>query len=309
MIPVLVFLCLVIAVFLLISYYTYTLAFDSPSKTRDDHFSLPNSAQYRVYRDETLARVKRLLAEECEEVSITSFDGLKLSGRYYHRFDHAPVALCVHGWRSTGVRDFSGGAFSLMEMGYNVLLIDQRAQGKSEGRAMTFGIKERYDCLEWIRYLNTRFPEKPDIVLYGVSMGGATVLMATGLELPDNVRCVVADSPYSSPAEIIRKVCRDRKISPAVAWPFLYTGARLFARFDPNETTAAKEVRKANIPILIIHGTDDRFVPCEMSEEIAAANPLAERAVFEGAGHGISFLKDQPRYEALVRDITERARS
>lgn len=308
MLPVCIVLCLLAAGFLLISYCTYTLAFRSPPEKRDSHFDLPASRQYQPYREESLARIRRLLAEEYEPVSVTSFDGLKLTGRYYHRADGAPTALCVHGWRSTGVRDFCGGAFFLMELGFNVLLIDQRGQGHSGGRAMTFGVKERHDCLTWIRYLNRRFPDKPDIFLYGVSMGAAAVLMAAGLELPDNVRAIAADSPYSAPAEIIRKVCRDRGIPPAAAWPFLYTGARLFAQFDPNEITAADSAAKASVPILIIHGTDDRFVPCAMSEEIAAASPLVKREVFDGAGHCLAFLTDRPRYEALIRDLIGRAR-
>lgn len=301
--------CALLAVFLLISYFTYTMAFYSAPKSRDHHFDLPANEQYEPFRELNRSRIQKLINEDHEDVSITSFDGLKLTAKYYHRRDGAPIAICIHGWRGTGVRDFSGGAFSLMGMGFNVLLIDQRAQGKSEGRAMTFGIKERYDCLGWVHYLNHRFGEQTDIFLYGISMGGATVLMAAGLDLPKNVRCAVADSPYSSPTEIIKKVCRDRKIPPSLAYPFLYAGAAIFARFNLSETTAAREVRKAKIPILIIHGTDDRFVPCEMSEEIAAANPLVERHVFEGAGHGICFLIDQARYEALVREITRKATS
>lgn len=305
---VVLIICIALAAFLLISHYTYRIAFYSSKKSRDNHFNLPDTEQYNVFREENRARVARLVAEEYEDVSITSFDGLKLTGKYYHRYDNAPVAICVHGWRGTGIRDFCGGAFTLMELGYNVLLVDQRAQGKSEGHAMTFGIKERYDCLEWIHYVISRCGAQTDIFLYGISMGGATVLMTTGLDLPQNVRCVVADCPYSSPKKIICKVCRDMKIPPALAYPFLLVGARVFARFNLNETTAADEVRKAKIPILVIHGTDDRFVPCSMSEEIAAANPRVNRQVFEGAGHGLSFLIDQPRYEALVRDITEQAK-
>ncbi len=219
------------------------------------------------------------------------------------------MVVCFHGWRSTGIRDFCGIASTFLDMNHNVLLVDQRAQGKSEGRSMTFGIKERYDCQTWINYINDRFSSSTDIFLCGLSMGAATVLMASGLELPANVRCVLADSPYSSPAEIIKKVCGDMKIAPAIAWPFLCVGARLFAGFNLTAATAADAIRRATIPILIMHGTDDRFVPCEMSAEFPSLNPLVERHTFEGAGHGISFLLDQPRYEAIVQDFINRAKS
>ena len=309
MLHALIILGLFLAAFLFSSYYTYTLAFYSSPKRRKNPYILPNTEQYNVFREENTARVAKLLAEKYEPVSTTSFDGLALTGKYYHRQEGAPVVVCFHGWRSTGIRDFCGIASTFLAMNHNVLLVDQRAQGKSEGRSMTFGIKERYDCQTWINYINDRFSSSTDIFLCGLSMGAATVLMASGLELPDNVRCVLADSPYSSPAEIIKKVCRDMKIAPAIAWPFLCVGARLFAGFSLTAATAADAIRRATIPILIMHGTDDRFVPCEMSAEFPSLNPLVERHTFEGAGHGISFLLDQPRYEAIVQDFINRAKS
>lgn len=300
-------LCALLLAFCIVSYCICRAAFLTVPKRRPDPFELPRSRQFDPYRAEHRAGVERLLREEHEAVQTTSFDGLRLSGKYYHRTDGGPVAICVHGWRSTGVRDFSGGAQFLLEQGWNVLLIDQRGQGDSQGRAMTFGVKERLDCLSWVNWAVERFGREVRLVLYGVSMGGATVLMAAGLDLPENVCCVVADSPYSSPAKIIKKVCRDRGIPPTAAWPFLYVGARLFARFDLNEVTAADAVRRTKVPVLIIHGSDDRFVPCAMSAEIAEASPLAQRQVFPGAGHGVSFLADRPRYEALLRDFLRRA--
>lgn len=302
-----VFLLVLIAAVLAISGYTYYIAFYSPPGSRRRDNDLPDTDQYNVFRDDNLKRIARLRAEEHEELSIRSFDGLRLTGKYYYRHDNAPVAICFHGWRGSGIRDFCSGAFALMEQGFNVLLVDQRAQGNSEGRTITFGIKERFDCLEWARYVSRRFGPDADILLYGISMGGATVLMASGLELPENVRCIVADSPYSSPGDIIKKVCADMKVPSRIAYPFIVLAARLFGRFDLSATTAEAEVCKARLPILVIHGDDDRFVPCSMSECLARCNPLVERQVFSGAGHGLSFLVDRPRYEDLIRDFTKRA--
>lgn len=136
-------------------------------------------------------------------------------------------------------------------------------------------------------------------------MGAATVLMAAGLGLPENVRCVVADCPYSSPKAIIQKVCTDMKIPPAIAYPFVALGARMFGAFSLSSVSTEEEVRKATVPILVIHGTDDRFVPCSMSESFTS-NPHVQRETFPGAGHGLSFLVDRPRYEKLIRDFTAR---
>lgn len=305
--PYFIFLCVLAATCLLISYYTYRVAFLSPKKGPDGDLALPDTDQYNVFREANRERIRKLAAQEHEEVSIRSHDGLTLRGKYYHRRDGAPVAICFHGWHGSGIRDFCGGAPALMRMGCNVLLIDQRAQGASDGNAITFGIKERYDCLGWVNYVVDRCGPDTDIFLYGVSMGGATVLMAAGLGLPENVRFIVADSPFSSPVKIIQKVCRDNRIPPALALPFLRLGAALFGRFNLTETTAADEVGKTDIPILLVHGTDDRFVPHEMSAEIAAAHPRIRRELFEGAGHGLSFLVDQPRYEALIQDLISAA--
>ena len=133
-----------------------------------------------------------------------------------------------------------------------------------------------------------------------------TVLMASGLPLPANVKGIVADCPYTSPKEIIMKVCRDMKLPARPLWPLVWLAARLFARFDPNAADAARAVTRTPVPVLLIHGEDDRFVPAYMSEPMAAANPArVTRATFPGTGHGLSYLEDTPRYQKLTRDFIE----
>ena len=300
-----VLLCLAAA--LLAVFASYRLCFYSPVGNQNDIYHYPSAEQYLPYRETALGWIRDLAALDWEEVSIRSRDGLRLAGRVLPGAEGAPAAICFHGYRARALRDFCGGARDILDMGFHLLLPDQRAQGDSEGHTMTFGIREREDCAEWVRYAAERFGPETEIVLYGISMGAATVLMASGDELPGNVRCIVADCPYSSPKAIIRKVCREDLHLPAgLCWAFLRLGARLFGRCDPEETTAAAEVRKSRVPILILHGEDDRFVLCAMSEEIAAASPLAERHTFPGAGHGLSYMTDRERYLTLVRDMVER---
>ena len=129
-------------------------------------------------------------------------------------------------------------------------------------------------------------------------MGAATVLMTAGLpELPDNVRGVIADSPYSCPREILRIVCRNMHLPPALICPFVFLGARLIGGFDMAAGSPKEAVKQAKVPILIIHGEDDRMVPCAMSREIAAncASPI-RLETFPGAGHGLSYILDKERY-------------
>lgn len=238
---------------------------------------------------------------------MVSRDGLKLQARYYHQSDDAPLVLCFHGYRGTPFRDFSGGTGLYRSTGFNLLMVEQRAHCSSEGHTITFGVKERYDCLDWIKYARERFGEEREMLLAGISMGAATVLMASGLELPRNVRGVIADAPYTSPKAIIQKVCGDMGLPVRLAMPFASVAARVFGGFGLTDANAAEAVQHATVPILLIHGEDDRFVPCGMGREIAAAAPeRVELHTFPNAGHGLSFLVDQPRYERITKDFFAR---
>ncbi len=286
---------------LLISFILYLVAYRSPLGRQNEDLAVNETPQMQVFHEKITGMIHSLAARPFERVYIQSFDGLKLAGRYYHQKDGAPLDICFHGYRGTPCRDFSGGAAAYMDAGHNVLMIEERAHCASAGHTITFGVKERYDCLSWARYAVERFGPDVRIILSGISMGAATVLMASALDLPANVRGIIADCPFSSPRAIIRKVSADLKIPPALSWPFLYLAARLFGRFDPNAADATQAVQKAKVPILLIHGEDDRFVPVEMSRQIAAAAP--ERITlhtFPEAGHGISFLLDEERYIKLA---------
>ncbi len=283
-------------------YLPYRTAFRSPLRGQNNIYRLPEGDQYLPRAAEMREMIRRMAAEPCERVCIPSRDGLRLRGRLYLRGGRdAPVDLCFHGWRAAGLRDFSGGGLFLLGEGHNVLLVDQRAQGESEGRTMTFGVLERWDCLDWVRYIRTRPELRGPVTLYGVSMGAATVLLASALPLPEEVRCIIADSPYSSPEAILGKVSRDMGLPERPALALLRGGAGLYGGFRFAGVSCAEAVKHARAPILLIHGEEDRFVPLEMSREIAAANPKMVRLVtFPEAGHGLSYLTDTERYQHEV---------
>jgi pimeloyl-ACP methyl ester carboxylesterase len=134
-------------------------------------------------------------------------------------------------------------------------------------------------------------------------MGAATVLMASALPLPKSVKGILADCPYDVPKDIIVLTARKSGAPARLLWPMLQIGAFLFGhglRFG--NVCCHEAVKKASVPILIIHGEDDRFVPASMSEPMAKANPArVTRYTFPGAGHGISYLVDTPRYQALTK--------
>ena len=158
--------------------------------------------------------------------------------------------------------------------------------------------------MSWVRYANKLFGDDIPLYLFGISMGGGTVVMASGLELPENVKGVVADCPYNSPKDIIKHVCRKMKLNPEICWPIIRLSAIIWGRFNINATTAAREARKSKVPILLIHGEADDFVPMRMSKEIAAANPhKVEMHTVPNADHGLSYFYDPEGYHTLVKDF------
>ena len=190
------------------------------------------------------------------------------------------------------------------KLGFNVLAVDQRAHGRSQGNTISFGVNERFDCLVWTEYINGLHDSKQPILLSGLSMGAATVLMASELDLPENVVGILADCPYSSPAGIIRKVAQDRHIPVKAAYPFIRMAAKFLGRFDLESCSAKDAVTRTSIPILLIHGEDDRFVPCSMSHDTFDACAAPKRLVtVPGAGHGLSYPVDEEGYIAAVREF------
>lgn len=242
-----------------------------------------------------------------EEVCITSDDGLKLYGRYYQVKENGPLEIMCHGYKGNAIRDFCGNYKIAKESGRNVLLIDERCHRKSEGNTITFGIKERTDVLCWVRYANERFGN-PSIILSGVSMGAATVLMASGMELPENVKAVIADCPYDAPSNIIKKVgATDMGLPVKLVYPLIKMGGMLYGHFNLEADSPVEAVKKSRVPILLIHGDDDRFVPYEMSVNIHAAAPdMICFHTIHGAGHAINYVTAPEEYTKVVNEFIEK---
>ena len=303
---ILLFIVILAAAILLFALYGYCRCFYSPVRNRNKKYKMPHGEQYEKEWEKMQKLVAEMEALPYEQVFTTSFDGLNLAARYYHVSDDTPLHIQFHGYHGSAIRDFCGGNKLARESGGSTLVVDQRAHGKSDGSTITFGINERRDCLSWIEYACQRFGKDRPIIIEGVSMGAATVLMAADLDLPDNVIGITADCPYSSVKGIICKVASDMHLPPAVMWPFVWLGAHIYGHFDPNESSTKEAVKNAKVPVLLIHGEEDLFVPCDMSREIAA-NCTSELLFqsFPGAGHGLSYIIDEPTYKQKVHDITE----
>lgn len=300
----LIFLAALTIIVLAFSLYCYKTTFHVPKIRHEDLFRLPQGEQYDKVAQRMLEISLIMNEAQCQWVTTTAKDGTKLWGRFYEYNPGAPVLLLFHGYRSMALRDSAGGFALGQKLGFNVLAVDQRCHGRSDGRVITFGIRERLDCLEWVNYINRRYERHVPIVLSGISMGAATVLMASELELPENVTCIMADCPYSSPAGIIMKVAGDRGYPKKLSYPVIWLAGLLYGGFQVTECTAAEAVKKAKIPILLIHGEDDRFVPCDMSREIYKnCSGIAQLHTFPDAGHGLCYIHDPQRYERICVDF------
>lgn len=258
--------------------------------------------QYDSRREEMLELIHSAQQIPFEEVTCRSGDGLTLYGRYYETAPGAPLQIQFHGYRSNAIRDFSGGLQLALQLGCNVLLVDQRGHGKSGGRCLSFGVKERKDCLRWLDYARKRFGEDIPMYLVGISMGGATVLMASELELPENVKGIIADCGYTSPRDIIQKVMAEMGYPVKPVYPLVRLSGMVFGGFDIQRCSAKTALAKCKKPVLLIHGEDDRFVPCDMSHENYAAC-ASEKYIFTvpGAGHGLSYIINKEGYASAVK--------
>ena len=256
-------------------------------------------------------RKEFVLAQAHKDVYIKSFDGLRLHATYFAGVGQEEVpgtgkaVICFHGYTGEGLSNYIAMTDYFLKQGYAVLLPDARAHGGSEGEYIGFGCLDRKDALGWIHWLIQECGEDISILLHGTSMGGATVLMTSGLELPDNVKGIVSDCGFTSPKEVFTHVLNHMYHLPA--FPAIQ-GAdvlnRKLAGYGMDECNAKYEVRKATVPILFIHGSADTFVPCSMCNEIYdnCASPK-RKLIVEGAAHAESYYKDMAAYEKALSEF------
>ena len=289
------------------AYYGYHEVFQRDERRQAPIREIPEGNAYSPYREKMLDNIEKLVEAPYERVTVRSYDGLKLVGKLYEGDFGAPLILFFHGYRSTAERDASGGFQLCREKGWHILMVDERALGESEGKEITFGIRERFDCQTWAEYAAKRFGGNTPIFIWGISMGASTVLMASELPMPETVRGIVADCGFATPAAIIRETARRRKLPAALSGWLVDLGARIFGGFRMDEASALDSVTRARVPILLVHGEEDEIVPFEMVHALkeACASPV-EILTVPGAAHGISWYVDMPTYQGtLIRFIEE----
>ena len=243
---------------------------------------------------------ERLRSAPHERVELRAHDGVRLVGHWFPVPEARRVILAVHGWRSRWYRDFGAVADFWQENGCSVLYIEQRGQGGSEGDYIGFGLLERDDIPDWLGWLRERCGGQVPTYLAGISMGATTVLMAADLDLPENVRGIMADCGFTSPDGIWRHVARDNLHLPYVLSGWM--ADRLCRRklgLSAKARSTTEALRRCRVPVLFFHGEADSFVPVEMTWENYAACAAPKRILtVPGAVHGMSYLLDREGYEA-----------
>lgn len=248
---------------------------------------------------------ERLAERENETVKIICHDGAVLAGHWFPCENAKRVVIAMHGWRSTWYTDFGMIADFLEKNDCSVLYAEQRGQNNSGGDYMGFGLIERYDCLDWINWVTDRCGDKLPVYLSGVSMGATTVLMTAGLDLPDNVHGIVADCGFTSPDAIWKHVFHNNLHLPyGVCGAIANNLCRKKIHFRAEEYSTVDALQETSVPILLIHGTDDHFVPVEMTyENYKACNAPKKLFIVPGADHSMSYYVDKNGYEAAVKEF------
>ncbi len=245
-----------------------------------------------------------LESKNLKTVNIQSEDGLNLVGHLYIPENPERIIIAMHGWRSSWSQDFGGIADFWFQNGCAVLFAEQRGQGDSEGEYMGFGMLERHDCLLWVNWVNEHIKRLP-IYLAGVSMGATTVLMTAGAELPGRVKGIMADCGFTSPEAIWKHVAESNLHIPYGLYSAIANEiCRKKINIKSNDYSSVEALKNAKIPILFIHGTDDTFVPVEMTYENYKACASEKRLlIVPGAEHGMSYLIDKKGYEQTVQSF------
>ena len=251
------------------------------------------------------AAAKQLEAKKSETVTITSRDGISLVGHFIPSENPKRVIIAMHGWRSSWTKDFGTMSDFWEANDCSVLYAEQRGQNNSGGDYMGFGLTERYDVLNWINWVTERCGSKLPIYLAGVSMGATTVLMAAGLNLPSNVHGIAGDCGFTSPQAIWKHVA-NKNLHLVYGLRSIMADTMFKERLQmaTNDYSTVEALKNSKTPILLVHGTEDHFVPVEMTYEnyVACAAPK-KLFIVPGADHGMSYYTDKQGYEKTIKEF------
>ncbi len=241
------------------------------------------------------------------DTTIINSEGLKLNGYYIKSAKPTrKTAILIHGYKDCAYTMMPIAYIYSHELGYNVLLPDLQYHGKSDGKAVTMGWKDRKDILLWAKLANTLFGNNTEIVVHGISMGGATTMMVSGEKLPPYIKCFVDDCGYTSVWDEFNYEIKEMFGLPT--FPLMYSSSaicKILYGWSFGEASALNQVAKCKLPMLFIHGSADDYVPTRMVYPLYKAKPQPKEIwIVKEAPHAKSFQLNQKAYIKKVAQFT-----
>ena len=305
LVGILLFAVLLVACSVFVSEYLFKIIIYRQKKSSSQKDIDAVASWYRHY---PIAKEGRRWLEGMPYINvyIKSFDGLRLYGALLENYSDK-IVICVHGFTGSGKKDFASLARTYYLNGYNVLLVDNRAHGQSEGKYVGFGVLDRFDLRNWVKYVINRFGSNVQIFLHGISMGAATVLMASSI-MPKNVRGIIADCGFTSVYEIFEYVLKRDYHLPK--FPIIYLTnimSKIRAGYGYKDVNTTAEIARSDIPILFIHGENDEFVPLWMTmKNYFHCKAYKELFIVRESEHAESHYIDKKGYERRILTFIEK---
>ena len=261
-----------------------------------------------IFFDRMAASGKKLKAAPHQTVTIQSYDGYHLVGHWFPVPNPHRILIAMHGWRSSWWSDFGIVADFWKEKQCSVLYAEQRGQGSSGGDYMGFGMMERHDCIEWIKWVNGQVKHRLPVYLVGVSMGASTVLMTADMDLPDNVRGIIADCGFTSPHDIWKHVAqRNLHLPYSIHGGVAERLCQGKIHMSPKACSTLDTLKNSKVPVLFAHGTDDHFVPVEMTyQNYQACAAPKELLIVPGADHGMCYYREPEKYQYAIEKFWQK---
>lgn len=269
----------------------------------------PSHSYYAPYLPEMREAASFLRAQKSTQVSLTSRDGIELAADWYDSGAEV-LAICMHGFRSTPLTSFCVLGKELKSMGCDLLLVQQRAHGRSQGKRSTLGLLESGDLLEWIEWAQQHTGAKK-LLLCGISMGAAAVALASDKIRSEKVRAMILDCGFASPYEQMIQDCGKWHLPGRVMVPIIALCARLVLHVDL-KTSSCDSLARTKIPAFFLHGTADISVtPAQGQKCFAACASEKELLLVDGAQHTVSLMAGgepaKQRIRAFVRKYVFRS--
>ena len=261
---------------------------------------------YETLLKATAESIEKLNCMVPEMHTIKTKEGFKLVGRLFKAENKTDnVVMLLHGYNSKGMKDNAIKAIGYLNRGFNVLLVDNRACGDSEGRYQTCGAKESLDDLIWIDKLVRMFPNG-DIIIDGCSMGAATACLISKNNLPKNVKMIVSDCAYMNFGYVFKELIhRYVKVGANILYAGISFWCTIMNGGSFKKHSPLKAVENSTVPMIFIHGKEDRYIPYESAEELYnnCAFKQKELVFVENAGHVASCEKNPDKYFGSVLDF------